>query len=88
MGVPILASDFPAMRAIVMDDPDGPLGAVCDPTNPAAIAGALRGLLALDDAARADLRARCLRASHARYAWEGQLEVLLATYSALTGHPW
>lgn len=87
-GVPILASDFPAMRAIVVDDPDGPLGAVCDPTDPAAIADALRGLLTPDDEARADLRARCLRASHARYAWEGQVQVLLATYGALTRRPW
>jgi glycosyltransferase involved in cell wall biosynthesis len=76
------------MRRIVIDDPDGPLGAVCDPTDPAAIASAIRSLLDLDEPARAALRARCLRAAHARYAWEMQLEVLLATYASLTGRPW
>ncbi len=87
-GVPIVASDFPAMRRIVVDDPDGPLGAVCDPTDPAAVGAALRGLLTLDEAAQADLRARCLHAARARYAWEGQVDVLLAVYAALTGRPW
>lgn len=87
-GVPVVASDFPAMRVIVIDDPEGPLGAVCDPADPAAIGAALGDLLALDEPARADLRARCLRAAHARYAWETQVEVLLATYTALTGRPW
>ncbi len=87
-GVPVVASDFAPMRRIVIDDPDGPLGAVCDPTDPAAIASAIRSLLDLDEPARADLRARCLRAAHARYAWELQLEVLLATYASLTGRAW
>jgi glycosyltransferase involved in cell wall biosynthesis len=87
-GVPVVASDFAPMRQIVIDDPDGPLGAVCDPTDPAAIASAIRSLLDLDEPASADLRARCLRAAHARYAWEMQLDVLLATYASLTGRPW
>jgi glycosyltransferase involved in cell wall biosynthesis len=87
-GVPVVASDFPAMHAIVLDDPDGPLGAVCDPTDPAAIAAAVRGILELDPVATADLRARCLGAAHARYSWERQLEVLVAMYADLSGSPW
>ena len=87
-GVPVVASDFPAMRAIVLDDPDGPLGAVCDPTDPAAIAAAVSRLLALDPASTADLRARCLRAAHVRYSWEAQLEVLLGVCGSLAGRPW
>ncbi len=87
-GTPVVASDFPAMRAIVMDDPDGPLGAVCDPADPAAIGGAIRRVLDRDESSMADLRARCLRAAHVRYAWEAQLAVLLAVYSRLTGLPW
>jgi glycosyltransferase involved in cell wall biosynthesis len=87
-GVPVVASDFPAMRAIVLDDPLGPLGSVCDPTHPVALAAAIRGLLERDEASRAADRRRCLDAAHARYAWETQLESLLDVYSRLTGRPW
>ncbi len=87
-GVPVLSSDFPERRRIIIDDPDGTLGAVCDPTDRAAIGAALRGLLELDPDERAELRARCLRAAHARYAWDRQFEVVLAEYEALTGRLW
>ena len=33
-GLPVVVSDFLEMRRIVLDDPDGPLGAVCDPADP------------------------------------------------------
>jgi len=69
-GVPVVSSDFEARRDIIIGDPDGPLGAVCDPADPVAIAAALRSILDLDDAARADLRRRCLRAAHERWNWE------------------
>ena len=84
----MVASDFPAIRAILVDDPDGPLGTVCDPADVAALAGAIKATLALDDPARTELRTRCLRAAHARYAWETQLSVLLGVYGRLTGRPW
>ncbi len=76
-----MSSDFPERRRIVMDDPDGPLGAVCDPTDPASIGAALRSILDLDDVAAADLRARCLRATAARYDWDGQFRRLLGPTS-------
>ena len=82
-GVPVVASDFPGMRRIVIDDPDGPLGAVCDPTDPDAIAAAIRGILELEPAARADLRRRCLRAAHERWNWETESATLLALYAEL-----
>ena len=87
-GVPVVSSDFVERRRIVVDDPDGPLGRVCDPTDPAAVAAAVRDLLALDEPGRAGLRARILRAAHERYAWEAQLEVLLALYGRVTGAAW
>ena len=87
-GIPVVASDFPAIRAILVDDPDGPLGTVCDPADVAALTSAIQAILALDDAARMELRTRCLRAAHARYAWETQLSVLLGVYGRLTGRPW
>lgn len=87
-GVPVVASDFPAMRAIVADDPDGPLGVLCDPTDPRAIAASVRQLLELPAAEADDLRVRCARAASERYAWETQLDVLLDVYGELTGRPW
>jgi glycosyltransferase involved in cell wall biosynthesis len=33
-GVPVVTSDFPERRAIVLNPALGPLGAVCDPTDP------------------------------------------------------
>jgi glycosyltransferase involved in cell wall biosynthesis len=87
-GVPVVSSDFPERRRIVIDDPDGPLGAVCDPTDPAAIADALRSILGLEPVAAADLRARCARAARERYSWESQVPALLAAYRAATGRDW
>jgi len=87
-GVPVVASDFPAMRRIVADDPAGPLGLVCDPTDPSAIAAAVGLVLGVDAGAYAALRSRCLAAAHERYAWETQVEQLLGLYSRLTGRPW
>lgn len=82
-GVPVVVSDFPVMRGIVMDDPAGPLGTICDPRSPASIAAAVSGLLAEPAAQRRALRARCLEAAHARWNWEGESAKLLDLYRAL-----
>jgi glycosyltransferase involved in cell wall biosynthesis len=82
-GLPVVVSNFVEMRRIVLDDPDGPLGAVCDPADPASIAAAIRSILDLDLAARADLRARCLRAAHNRWNWETESAKLVALYASL-----
>jgi len=87
-GTPVVSSDFHERRRIVVDDPDGPLGAVCDPTDPAAIAAAIASILDLPKAGAADLRTRCARAARARYSWEPQFERLVAEYSRLTGRAW
>ncbi len=79
-GVPVVSSDFPVRRQIVVDDPDGPLGGVCDPTDPDAIAGVIRSIIALDPAARADLRERCRRAARERWNWEAESARLRALY--------
>jgi glycosyltransferase involved in cell wall biosynthesis len=82
-GVPVVASDFPAMRGIVIDDADGPLGAVCDPSDPAALAAAVRSVLKQTPGEMADLRLRCLDAAHKRWNWEIEGSRLLALYAAL-----
>jgi glycosyltransferase involved in cell wall biosynthesis len=84
-GVPVVVSDLPEMRRIVLDDPDGPLGTVCDPTSPASIARAIRTILDRPAAEAADLRARCLGAAHARWNWETEVARLLAFYDDLLG---
>jgi glycosyltransferase involved in cell wall biosynthesis len=84
VGVPVVASDFAGMRRIVLDDPDGPLGAVCDPADPDSIASAIDGILALPPAARADLHERALRAAHERWNWETESDKLVGLYQRLT----
>jgi glycosyltransferase involved in cell wall biosynthesis len=82
-GVPVVSTDLPARRAIVVDDPEGPLGALCEGTDPASIARAIRSILQLSAADRADLRARCLRAAHQRWNWETEGARLVALYDDL-----
>ncbi|HEX7950165.1 MAG TPA: glycosyltransferase [Candidatus Limnocylindrales bacterium] len=83
VGLPVVSSDFPERRSIVMDDPDGPLGALCDPTDVRSIAAAIRSILDLGPAERANLRARCLRAAHDRWNWETESAKLVALYASL-----
>jgi glycosyltransferase involved in cell wall biosynthesis len=82
-GVPVVASDFPAMRQIVAGDPDGPLGMLCDPASPAAIASAIRALLERTPDERADQRRRCLKAAHERWNWETEGARLVSLYLEL-----
>jgi len=83
-GVPVVVSDLPEMRRIVMDDPDGPLGAAFWPVTPTAIAGALREILHRPDGEREALRARCRAAAAARWNWETESRALVALYADLT----
>jgi glycosyltransferase involved in cell wall biosynthesis len=87
-GVPVVSSDFPERRRIIVDDPLGPLGEVCDPTDTNAIAAAIAAIVRQDPQQRDKLRERCLRAAHERYAWEQQFDILLGLYERLTGRPW
>jgi glycosyltransferase involved in cell wall biosynthesis len=82
-GIPVLASDFPAMRRIVMGDPLGPLGVVCDPASVDEVATALKSLLKLDSATADAMRARCLAAAQSRWNWEEESAALVALYRDL-----
>ena len=82
-GLPVVVSDFLEMRRIVLDDPDGPLGAVCDPSDPASVAAGIRSIVDLDPDARDALRRRCLRAAHERWNWETESAKLVALYDSL-----
>jgi glycosyltransferase involved in cell wall biosynthesis len=71
------------MRRIVMDDPSGPLGAVCDPASPASIALAVRSILERSDPERSQLRERCREAARTRWNWETESQALLSAYEQL-----
>lgn len=82
-GVPVVASDFPAMRAIVLDNPGGPLGEVCDPRDPGSIATAIAGVLSLDPIERAALVERCREAARREWNWDRQASRLVEFYGRL-----
>jgi glycosyltransferase involved in cell wall biosynthesis len=85
VGVPVVASDLPGMAPIVRETR---CGVVCDPTDPAAIAAAIRSILDAPAEERRAYRDRALAAAHGTYCWERQVEVLLEEYGRLTGRPW
>jgi glycosyltransferase involved in cell wall biosynthesis len=82
-GVPVVASNFATMRDILLGDPDGPLGSVCDPTDPTAVATAIDALLRQSPAERSALRQRCIRAAATRWNWEVQATRLSNLYRSL-----
>jgi glycosyltransferase involved in cell wall biosynthesis len=82
-GVPVVTSDLPVRRRIILGDPGGPLGAVCDPTDPDSIAAAIRSILDPAPADRAALRTRILAAAHERWNWERESAGLVALYAGL-----
>jgi alpha-maltose-1-phosphate synthase len=82
-GTPVVVSDFPAVRRIVVDDPLGPLGAVCDPSDTGDVARAIASVIAMDAPSRDDLRRRCLGAASERWNWEAEASRLVAAYDQL-----
>ena len=79
-GVPVVASDLPGMAPIVRDSGCGEL---CDPTDPADIARAIRAIVDAPPERRAAYRSACLTAAREVYAWDLQAPVLLEMYQAL-----
>ena len=83
-GVPVVASDFPAMRQVVTGIGDGPLGALCQPSSPSSIADAVASLLRLPPDEMAALRQRCLRAATTTWNWETESAKLITLYEDVT----
>jgi glycosyltransferase involved in cell wall biosynthesis len=81
-GVPVVASDFPEIRRVVMD-PDGPLGVLCDPEDVSQVVQAIRSVVDAPADERDALRARCLRAAHERWNWETESAKLVELYADL-----
>jgi glycosyltransferase involved in cell wall biosynthesis len=86
-GLPVVVSNFPEMREIVLGDPLGPLGGVCRPDDPVDIARAISSILDAPPAERAALRGRCLAAAHARWNWEAEVDGLRRLYADLASAP-
>lgn len=83
VGVPVVVSDFPTMRRVVLEDPAGLLGGVCDPARPESIAAAIRAIIELPDDERARLKARCLLAAQERWNWETESSRLVDLYAEI-----
>ena len=70
-GVPVVASDFPTMRRIVVEDPGTPGGGL-RPSRVDDVAAELRLILGLEAAAARSLRDRCAAAAQSRWNWEAE----------------
>jgi glycosyltransferase involved in cell wall biosynthesis len=81
---PVIVSDFPGMRQIVIDNPSGPLGATCDPVHAQSIANAIRSILCLEPEALDAMRNRCRQAAAERWNWDKEGSKLLSLYSEIT----
>lgn len=79
-GTPVVASDFPGNRSVVLGDPSRPLGVVCNSTSSSEIAAAIRSILQLSPTDRAAFRERCLVAAHERWNWETEVRGLMTIY--------
>ncbi len=82
-GVPVVASDFPEMRSIVLDDRAGPLGAVCRPDSVESVAAAIRAIVDLDPAEHDAMRGRIRVAARERWNWETEVARLVGLYADL-----
>lgn len=79
-GVPVVASDVPEMRAVILESD---VGITCDPTSPPAIAAAVRSILDRTPVEREELSRRCRAAAEDRYSWARESERLLDVYRGL-----
>lgn len=86
-GLPVVVSDFPEMREIVLGDPLGPLGAVCLPHDPDDVGRAILSIVDCLPDDRAALRERCLAAAHARWNWAAEVDGLRRLYADLAAMP-
>ena len=78
-GTPVVGSDLPQLSALVTEND---VGATCDPSDPVAIAAAIKGVLACLPELRANAR---IAAS--RYTWDTEKRKLLDLYARLAGPP-
>jgi glycosyltransferase involved in cell wall biosynthesis len=84
VGTPVVSSDFPERRRIILEGPEGPLGALCNPSDPADIARAIVEVIGGTKAEREGYRSRCRTAAAARWNWAAQVTTLQGFYQEIT----
>jgi len=82
-GTPQLASDFPEIRRVIIDNGVGPVGRVVDPANIKQIRDNIRALLN-DPAERERYKNNCAKLKSA-CAWETEGKKLVGLYDSLVG---
>ena len=80
VGVPVVASDLPGIAPIVRETG---CGVLCDPTDPADIARAIRAVIDAPDDDGWSCGCAALRAARTRYSWQVQARELLRVYDRL-----
>jgi glycosyltransferase involved in cell wall biosynthesis len=80
VGVPVVASDLPGIAPLVAETG---CGVLCDPSDPADIARAIRRIIDAPEEERTALRVLCLRSARTRYSWQHQARELLRVYADL-----
>jgi len=84
VGTPVVSSDFPERRRIILEGPEGPLGALCNPSDPADITRAIVEVIGGTKAEREGYRSRCRAAAAARWNWAAQVTTLQDFYREIT----
>ena len=79
MGVPVIAANYPGIRALVEGEE---IGLCVNPDEPAAIAAAVNRMAA-DPEGRSRMKANGLRATRERYNWDSEFRRLLERFESL-----
>jgi glycosyltransferase involved in cell wall biosynthesis len=82
-GIPVIASDFPLWRSLVLDPDTGPCGQLVDEKSPHAIAAAVRRYSENPDLLRAHGE-NARRAAKERFNWTLEERSLLAAYASIS----
>jgi glycosyltransferase involved in cell wall biosynthesis len=86
-GVPVVGPDYPEFRRLVRDHAAGPLGRLCDPSEPSDVAAAIALILRASPVERARLRRRCRLAAVELWNWQREADLLLGLYASLAVAP-
>jgi glycosyltransferase involved in cell wall biosynthesis len=79
-GLPSVGSDFPEIRRILVDGPDGPCGSVFDPNDWGSILRAIRQTIAN----REEMGLRAENAARNRHCWNLEQQKLVALYDRIS----